>query len=88
MNFSKENIKIIEADKEIKDKWSAESQWNKKIIESHMHLTNGFSLVAKIDNRLVGMISIYWKKIVGVNPKTFAGKRMFIKFVPGVQRIR
>ena len=43
MNFSKENIKIIEADKEIKDKWSAESQWNKKIIESHMHLTNGFS---------------------------------------------
>ena len=73
MNYLKENIKIIEADNKIKEVWSAESQWDKKIIESHMHLTNGISFVAKIENELIGMISLCWKKLININPKTIEG---------------
>lgn len=73
MNYSKKSIKIIEADKKIKDLWSTESQWDKKTIERHMHLTNGLSLVAKIENQLIGMISLYWKNLIDLTPKTVEG---------------
>lgn len=56
------DIELIIADEKIKEKWARETLWDFKTIQNHMHLENGFSLVAKAKEKLAGMISVYWKK--------------------------
>lgn len=57
------SIKLIQADEDLKRKWMSISKWKKEIIEKVMHLHDGFSLIAVHDEKLVGMISVYYSKL-------------------------
>lgn len=53
-------LTYLDADKNLKHRIGAE--WGEKAAR-HMHLTDGFSTVAFDDNLIVGLISLYWKKL-------------------------
>ncbi len=53
-------IEYIEADEAIKCR--IETEWGEKAAR-HMHLVDGFSIVATHGNRLVGLISVYRKAL-------------------------
>jgi ribosomal protein S18 acetylase RimI-like enzyme len=53
-------IQYIDADEAMK--LSIENEWGEKPAR-HMHLTDGFSIVALDGENLVGLISTYWKKL-------------------------
>jgi len=50
----------MEADESIKTRLL--NEWGEKIA-SHMHLTEGFSIVALQEEILVGLISAYWREL-------------------------
>ncbi|AZR72027.1 hypothetical protein BBF96_00560 [Anoxybacter fermentans] len=66
-------VEYIFADESIKKEWVKKSQWDKEVIQQHMHLKNGFSIVAKIGGDLVSMISVYWNKLEEPIPETLEG---------------
>lgn len=63
-------ITYLEADEGIRDRVSRE--WDTKAA-THMHLTDGFSIVALENDTLVGLISVCWKKLPPPLPDTFDG---------------
>jgi len=50
----------LDADENLKNRIGAE--WGEKAAR-HMHLTDGFSTVAFHADRIVGLVSVYWKKL-------------------------
>ena len=58
MNISR--LSYLEGDEHMKDRVCAE--WGEKAAR-HMHLTDGFSIVTLDDETLVGLISVYAKKL-------------------------
>ena len=50
----------LDADETIKDR--VEREWGEKAAR-HMHLTDGFSIVGLDHERLIGLISVYGKKL-------------------------
>jgi GNAT superfamily N-acetyltransferase len=63
-------ITYLEANEAIRDR--LEREWGPKAA-SHMHLTDGFSIVALENDTLVGLISACWKKLPPPLPDTFEG---------------
>lgn len=61
-------ITYLEADRKIKNR--IEKEWGEKAAR-HIHLTDGFSIVAVENDKLVGMISAYWRKLPPPLPETF-----------------
>jgi ribosomal protein S18 acetylase RimI-like enzyme len=51
-------IQFVDADDEMKQRVRCE--WGEKIAQ-HMHLGDGFSIVALQEDCLAGLISVYWK---------------------------
>lgn len=63
-------IKFLEADKELKSRVAEE--WGEKVAH-HMHLEDGFSILAVQKEKLVGLISVYWKILPSPLPETYEG---------------
>jgi GNAT superfamily N-acetyltransferase len=61
-------ITYLDADEKTKDRVGKE--WGEKAA-SHMHLVDGFSIVAFYDEILVGLISVHWKKLPAPLLETF-----------------
>ena len=53
-------IEYIEADEKLKERIAKE--WGEKAAR-HMHITDGFSIVAMYKGNPIGLISVYWKKL-------------------------
>jgi len=64
------NIKFVKADEALKSRVAEE--WGEKAAR-HMHLEDGFSLLALQDKKLVGLISMYWKTLPAPLPETCEG---------------
>ena len=47
-------------------------EWGEKVAR-HMHLEDGFSILAMQDEKLVGLISVYWKNLPAPLPETYEG---------------
>ena len=54
-------IRYVDADDVLKNRVMKE--WGEKTAR-HMHLENGFSILAMQGNILVGLISVYWKELL------------------------
>ena len=63
-------IKFIDADEPLKNRVADE--WGEKAAR-HMHLEDGFSILALQGNNLVGLISLYWKLLPQPLSKTWEG---------------
>jgi ribosomal protein S18 acetylase RimI-like enzyme len=63
-------IKFMDADEPLKNRVADE--WGGKAAH-HMHLEDGFSILALQENNLVGLISLYWKLLPPPLPKTWEG---------------
>ena len=63
-------ITYADADEEMKSR--VDSEWGEKAAQ-HMHLLDGFSIVALQGDPLVGLISVYWKKMPSPLLDTFDG---------------
>jgi ribosomal protein S18 acetylase RimI-like enzyme len=63
-------IKYMDADELLKNRVADE--WGGKAAH-HMHLEDGFSILAIKENNLVGLISVYWKLLPQPLPKTCEG---------------
>ena len=58
--MAKNDIHFIEADEAIKTR--VLNEWGEKTAR-HMHIADGFSIVALHGEMLVGLISIYWREL-------------------------
>jgi ribosomal protein S18 acetylase RimI-like enzyme len=47
-------------------------EWGEKVAH-HMHLEDGFSILAVQEENLVGLISVYWKILPAPLPETYEG---------------
>ena len=56
----KASLQFLDADELVKMR--VESEWGEKVAR-HMHLTDGFSIVALQGETLAGLISTYWKNL-------------------------
>lgn len=63
-------IIFVDADEELKNRLAQE--WGEKAAR-HMHLEDGFSILAMKENALVGLISVYWKILPSPLPETCEG---------------
>jgi ribosomal protein S18 acetylase RimI-like enzyme len=63
-------IQSIDANEELKSRVADE--WGEKAAR-HMHLDDGFSILAIQANNLVGLISVYWKVLPPPLPETCEG---------------
>ncbi|HEX2997851.1 MAG TPA: GNAT family N-acetyltransferase [Anaerolineales bacterium] len=63
-------IIFVDADEELKNRLAQE--WGEKAAR-HMHLEDGFSILAMKENALVGLISVYWKILPPPLPETCEG---------------
>ena len=61
-------ITYLDADEKIK--YRVGKEWGEKAAR-HMHLVDGFSIAALYDEILVGLISVYWKKLPSPLLETF-----------------
>lgn len=59
-NGNESKIQYVEADKKFRDRISKE--WS-QIAANHMHIEDGFSIVAMDKDELVALISVYWKSM-------------------------
>jgi GNAT superfamily N-acetyltransferase len=63
-------IQFVDADKTLKSRVAEE--WGEKVAH-HMHLEDGFSILAVQEENLVGLISVYWKILPAPLPETYEG---------------
>lgn len=68
--MDKPEIQFVEADEALKNRVAEE--WGEKAAH-HMHLEDGFSILAMQGNNLVGLISMYWKTLPAPLPETCEG---------------
>jgi GNAT superfamily N-acetyltransferase len=69
MAMNKE-IVFVDADEELKNRVA--EAWGEKAAR-HMHLADGFSILAMRENDLVGLISVYWNVLPPPLPETCEG---------------
>ena len=84
-NNNQQNIECVYADVYLKEEWKKRSQWSEEIIQTHMHLTDGFSIIAKTKDTLIGMVSINWKTLADPIPEILEG---FIDIIEVVEEYR
>jgi len=63
-------IRFVDADDALKSQFAEE--WGEKVAH-HMHLEDGFSILAMQGNELIGLISMYWKALPAPLPETCEG---------------
>jgi ribosomal protein S18 acetylase RimI-like enzyme len=63
-------IQFVNADDVLKNR--VREEWGEKTAQ-HMHLEDGFSILAMQGNNLVGLISVYWKLLPSPLPETCEG---------------
>ena len=63
-------IRFVDSDETLKKRVADE--WNEKAAR-HMHLEDGFSILAMQENDLVGLLSMYWKTLPPPLPETSEG---------------
>jgi ribosomal protein S18 acetylase RimI-like enzyme len=63
-------IEFVDADENLKDRVAEE--WGGKAAR-HMHLEDGFSILAMKENQPAGLISVYWKVLPSPLPETCEG---------------
>ena len=63
-------IRFVDVDEVLKSRVAEE--WGEKVAH-HMHLEDGFSILAMQRNELVGLISMYWKMLPAPLPETCEG---------------
>ncbi|MBN2115569.1 MAG: GNAT family N-acetyltransferase [Anaerolineales bacterium] len=68
--MSELGIEFVDADEKLKSRVAEE--WGEKMAR-HMHLENGFSILAMQGKDLVGLISVYWKMLPPPLPETCEG---------------
>ena len=68
--MSELGIEFVGADEKLKSRVAEE--WGEKMAR-HIHLENGFSILAMQGNDLVGLISVYWKMLPPPLPETCEG---------------
>ena len=68
--MSELGIEFVGADEKLKSRVAEE--WGEKMAR-HMHLENGFSILAMQRKDLVGLISVYWKMLPPPLPETCEG---------------
>lgn len=68
--MSELEIQFVDADEVLKTRVADE--WGEKAAR-HMHIEDGFSILAMHDNDLVGLISVYWKLLPAPLPETCEG---------------
>ncbi len=56
-------IKFIEVDEKLKKEWMKDSIWSDEVNEEVIRIHNGFSIIAKVENDLAGIISVYYKNL-------------------------
>ena len=59
--MSELRVRFIDADEALKDR--VVKEWGEKTAR-HMHLEDGFSILAMLGSSLVGLISVYWKSLL------------------------
>jgi len=65
-----DTIHYIDADEALKMQIAEE--WS-DVVAQHMHLVDGFSVVAVQSEKPIGLISVYWKKLLPSLPETCEG---------------
>ncbi|MDP3047120.1 MAG: GNAT family N-acetyltransferase, partial [Chloroflexota bacterium] len=70
MSRNNENIEYLQVDKSWKNRIS--NEWNEKV-ERHLHLSNGFTLLAICRQLSIGIISVYWRELPKPLPCTIEG---------------
>jgi len=63
-------IQLVDADELLKSR--VVEEWGEKVAH-HMHLEEGFSIIAVQEEKLVGLISVYWKILPLPLPETYEG---------------
>jgi len=76
-------IKYIDADETIKNRIADE--WGEKAAR-HMHLDDGFSIVAMQAEQPIGLISMYWKLLPPPLPETCEGHIDILEVHKGFRR--
>ena len=64
------NIRYIDADENMKERIAIE--WGEKFAR-HMHLEDGFSILAMQNDKVAGLVSVYWKKLPHPLTETLEG---------------
>jgi ribosomal protein S18 acetylase RimI-like enzyme len=68
--FKASNIRFVDATCELKNR--LRSEWGEKVTQ-HMHMEDGFSILAMQGDAVVGLISVYWKQLPPPLPETTEG---------------
>lgn len=68
--MSELDIQFVDADERLRNRVAEE--WGGKVAH-HMHLEDGFSILAVQEEKLVGLISVYWKMLSSPLPETYEG---------------
>ena len=68
--MTKTSFRYVYADAALKNQVAVE--WGEKTAQ-HMHISDGFSLVVVYDEMLIGLISVYWKKLPSPLENVFDG---------------
>lgn len=68
--MSELGIQFVDADESLKNRVAEE--WGEKAAR-HMHLKDGYSILALQGNNLIGLISVYWKSLPPPLPDTWEG---------------
>jgi len=68
--MGKLEIRFVDSDETLKKRVADE--WSEKAAR-HMHLEDGFSILAMQENDLVGLLSMYWKTLPPPLPETGEG---------------
>jgi GNAT superfamily N-acetyltransferase len=77
------DIEYVEADEALKA--SIVALWG-EVVERHMHIENGFSIVAMRAGEPIGLISVYWRRLPPPLPPTVEGYIDIIEVVEGYRR--
>src|SRR5512145_135294 len=68
--FKASNIRFVDATCELVDR--LRNEWGEKTAR-HMHVEDGFSILAMQGDAIVGLISVYWKQLPPPLPETTEG---------------
>jgi ribosomal protein S18 acetylase RimI-like enzyme len=80
-----DKIRYVDADDDLKERIAKE--WGEKKAR-HMHISDGFSIVAMYQENPIGLISVYWKKLPPPLVEKFEGYIDIIEVLEGFRRKR
>lgn len=76
-------IEYLDADETVKTRLVA--LWG-EVVERHMHIEDGFSIVPMHADEPVGLISVYWRRLPPPLPPTVEGYIDIIEVIEGYRR--